>query len=147
MHILGESDDRERGDLMGPASLPSRLPAGDPLHGGVEDPFELALALVLAVAHFPAGDLLHADFLLLVLVLDLLVLGDPQHGGVVDILVLALTLVVVVADFPVVDLLHGGLADFLLLVLDILVLGDPLRGGEVDLLVLAGALQAGGLQR
>ena len=41
---------------MAPAGLPSRLPAGDPLHGGVVDLRVLALALVLVVACFPVGD-------------------------------------------------------------------------------------------
>ena len=77
MHILGESDDRERGDLMAPASLPSRLPAGDPLHGGVVDLH--VLPLVPLVACFPVGDPLGAaDFPFLVL--DFLVVGDPLHG-------------------------------------------------------------------
>ena len=81
MHVSGESDDRRRGDLMAPAGLPSRLPTGDPLHGGVVDLLVLAFALVLVVARFPAGDPPHvgvADFLVFVLVL--LVLGDLLHG-------------------------------------------------------------------
>ena len=53
---------------MAPAGLPSRLPTGDPLHGGVVDLHVLLLALVLVVACFPVGDPLGAaDFPLLVL--------------------------------------------------------------------------------
>ena len=79
MHVSGESDNRERCDLMAPAGLPSRLPTGDPLHGGVVDLLVLPLALVLVVACFPVGDPLGAaDFPLLVL--DFLVVGDPLHG-------------------------------------------------------------------
>ena len=108
LHVSGESDNRERGDLMAPAGLPSRLPTGDPLHGasigGVVDLLVLALALVFVLSHVSAG--------------------DPLHGGVVDLHVLPLALVV--ACFPVGDPL--GAADFPLLVLDFLVVGDPLHG-------------------
>ena len=106
MHVSGESDNRERCDLMAPAGLPSRLPIGDPLHGGEVDLLVLVLALVFVLSHVPAGDSL--------------------HGGVVDLLVLPLALVLVVACFPVGDPL--GAADFPLLVLDFLVVGDPLHG-------------------
>ena len=92
---------------MAPAGLPSCLPAGDPLYGGVVDLLVLALSLVFVLAHFPGG--------------------DPLHRGVVDLHVLPLALVLVVACFPVGDPL--GAADFPFLVLDLLVLGLPLHGG------------------
>ena len=93
LHVSGESDDRRRGDLMAPAGLPSRLPTGDPLHGGVVDLLVLALALVFVLSHVSAGDRL--------------------HGGVVDLHVLPLALVV--ACFPVGDPSKSDLNSSLLL--------------------------------